>query len=106
MVDLLHPHRVEITVETEGYKDNDDNWQPGTSSTLTTWGRWRIAANNAFIAAADGKQIAYSGTLSLPYSDYVFPLGAQVKVFDGNDLIAQGPIKQFFKYKLSRKVWL
>lgn len=68
----------------------------------------RITPNGAGkeVASSDGRHVVYSYLIHANNNAYELPFGTDVKVYQGDKLIAEGKVLNFWSNQLNVRVWL
>lgn len=101
-----YPHTLTITTTSGSIQDGNGNWVPGSIS--HTFKNCRAEPNNknAMVKADDGTQVVFDFTVYIPLPVDIIAVGAQVKVYDGDQLLGANTVKRFSKGQLNARVWL
>jgi hypothetical protein len=103
-----YPHTLQyITPGTPAYQDAEGYWvegEPGSLEELRC--RLEPAGAGALLTTADGQQVAFRYSVFFPKGTDRLPYGTEVKVFSGEELLAEETVLQFSKGQLSAKAWL
>lgn len=103
---VRYPHTIIINWKSDPVKGSDGDYTPGSDITKQSICRAQVSGEGEYIKGADGNMIKSSFTIFLPRQDYIAPVGAVLEVYEGNTLIASGPLKQMVNKQAYSNIWL
>lgn len=101
-----YPHTLKITTVSGSVQDGNGNWQPGTPIMVEKVCRAEPNSRNAMVKADDGTQVVFDFTVYMPLPADSIAVGAQVKVYNGDELLGASTVKRFSKGQLNARLWL
>lgn len=107
MVILQYPHVLTGKITSNGVKDADGDWQPGTETTFELKCRARPGTDTSgYINNKDGVKIDYNWTVYLPNPAPNIQIGTTVTVSNSEGVFLKDTVKRFIKEQLHSRLWL
>ncbi len=103
-----HRLKYKKVVSTGAYQDENNDWQPGTTTEtiIELECRSEPNGNGKFIKSQNGQDLVFNRVVYLDYEIEDIPFDTEVEIFNDNVSLVKETVKLFERYTKFCKLWV